>query len=1207
MAADISVRVGIQGEKAFRQQLQNINTQLKITDAELAKVGSEYDDATQHSKKYAEQLVIMHKQLKLLNEKQEKATRALKNATSTYGEDSKQANKWRLEIARCEAEQAKITKTIKNTQTAIAQHTAVVEDNAETLGENATAASELGTVLSGAAVLGGVREFAQMLRECAGASVEFESAITGVYKTVDGTDEELAAIKGGIKEMASEIPAGTRELAGVAEAAGQLGIACADILDFTRTMVMLGTTTNMSAEAAATALARFGNVAGTAPADYERLGSVIVALGNNLATTESEIAEMAQRLASAGTLAGLSEANIMALAAAMSSVGIEAEAGGTAMTQTLNAIATAVDSGSAKLDTMARLAGMSANEFATKWKGESVAALQAFVAGLGSLDEESESSTAILDELGMSGVRQSNMLRSLALASEELVGAINLADTAWAENIALQEEANLRYDTTESKLQLLANASERLATAYGDTLTPAVGTLAEVVAAGENRLAEMLETAPELAGAITALGAGTGTFAVGTVATTALQCKKLVTVLNALKIAAMSNPFTAIAAGLVAIGAAAATSEKGQEILARLAGTAETLAEKYGSLGEVQQRLAAAEAEQNKLAEQGYDAHTLLTEGYERANKVTAERAERCIALNSEIKELKQAESMLLAQQEELGEAAPVNLDNSIAVSTEGLEDVPQLAARAQESLVELGASLDMSSATQISGANTMQGYISGLEGEKEKVYAKTAEIAQGVLAAWNGALDIHSPSGEFAESAEWSAAGYVEGWQEKVAGIYATLKASGEEAISAFKDGTASGTAAVMAEIQQDMQAAWKAAQVNFAAGGIKFSGLQKALKNTYTAGLISEEAYYKKLKALRDKYLTEDDSEWGSITLELYNFSEKQLEEYQQAVDDFVNDYKDAMDDMADVTRDALEDIQDEYDDVAAERDKLADKLSGGELYETIRLNYSDGSSGEYFKLADWEKDIAGLREYQRVLESLQERGLSEGLFSQVLTMDVDDATRYGRELLAQTDDEWEKYNRLWEEKQQVAAEIAGGFYRDRLAALEYEYADTLREGLDNLTDISTDAGENVVAGIIMGMQGQEESLRRQMREIADTIEEELKTSLDMHSPSRRLEDLSSLAGEGLIMGMEPKVDELRRLMDEAVPTDLEMDYSRAGGYERDSNMLNALSTLFGRNTPGGDMTIIFRVDGLDFARATLPDFRRAAAESPQFAGDF
>ena len=145
--------------------------------------------------------------------------------------------------------------------------------------------------------------------------------------------------------MSTEIPATTDEIAAVAEAAGQLGIQKDSLLDFTETMIMMGTATNMTADEAATSLAQFANITGTSADEYDRLGSTIVALGNNFATTESEITEMATRLASAGTLAGLTEAEILALSTAMSSVGIEAEAGGTAMTQTLSAIESAVASG----------------------------------------------------------------------------------------------------------------------------------------------------------------------------------------------------------------------------------------------------------------------------------------------------------------------------------------------------------------------------------------------------------------------------------------------------------------------------------------------------------------------------------------------------------------------------------------------------------------------------------------------------------------------------------------------------------------------------------------------------------------------------------------------------------------------------------------------------------------------------------------------
>ena len=143
-----------------------------------------------------------------------------------------------------------------------------------------------------------LKEIYEYFASCAQASMDFESAITGVAKTTDLTDEELAAMSDSIKALSTEIPATTEEIAAVAEAAGQLGIQKDALLDFTEIMTMLGTATNMTADEAATALARFANITGMATDNYGRLGSVIVDLGNNFATTESEIVAMGTRLAS---------------------------------------------------------------------------------------------------------------------------------------------------------------------------------------------------------------------------------------------------------------------------------------------------------------------------------------------------------------------------------------------------------------------------------------------------------------------------------------------------------------------------------------------------------------------------------------------------------------------------------------------------------------------------------------------------------------------------------------------------------------------------------------------------------------------------------------------------------------------------------------------------------------------------------------------
>ena len=165
----------------------------------------------------------------------------------------------------------------------------------------------------------------------AGASVkafaDFETAMRGVSKTTDLTGAEFDQMSSDILKMSRTMPVAATEIAGVTEAAGQLGIKKENLLGFTETMVKLGTSTNMSSDEAATALARLANITQMPQDKFENLGSTVVALGNNMATTESEIVNMAQRLAGTGSMIGLTEAQIMALSASMSSVGIEAEAG----------------------------------------------------------------------------------------------------------------------------------------------------------------------------------------------------------------------------------------------------------------------------------------------------------------------------------------------------------------------------------------------------------------------------------------------------------------------------------------------------------------------------------------------------------------------------------------------------------------------------------------------------------------------------------------------------------------------------------------------------------------------------------------------------------------------------------------------------------------------------------------------------------------
>lgn len=428
------------------------------------------------------------------------------------------------------------------------------------------------------------------------AAIEFESAFAGVEKTVDGTTEQLAALRQGILDMAEEIPASTTEIAAVAEAAGQLSIPTDDILDFTRVMLDMGVATNLSAEEAATAIARIANITGMTGEDYSRFASTVVALGNAHATTEREIVEMANRLASAGTIAGLSEADILALSTAMSSVGIEAEAGGTAMTQTLTAISKAIANGGDKLEKFAKVSGMSSNEFVKAWSEDPITAISAFIGGLGEMNENGEDTISLLDDLDLAGIRQSNMLKSLALAHDTLDSAIETSHSAWEENTALSEEASKRYQTLASQLQILKNKLYNLAEAFGEILLPIinkiVGGLQNAIDWFSNLDDGVKKTILIVGGLIAAISpiagiisgiAGAISFITGTV------IPALITAINFI----IANPIVLLIAAIVGLVAWIATS--GDEIQAVLQRVDDFLqgvftndwSQSFGVLGEI--------------------------------------------------------------------------------------------------------------------------------------------------------------------------------------------------------------------------------------------------------------------------------------------------------------------------------------------------------------------------------------------------------------------------------------------------------------------------------------------------------------------------------------------------------------------------------------------------------------------------------------------
>lgn len=369
------------------------------------------------------------------------------------------------------------------------------------------------------------------------SAIDFESAFAGVKKTVDATDKQLGELETGIRDMAKEIPASATAIAEVAEAAGQLGIETDNILSFTRVMVDLGEATNLSSDEAATSLARLANITGMSQQDFDRLGSTIVDLGNNLATTESEIVAMGLRLAGAGSQIGLTEAQIMSFAGALSSVGIEAEAGGSAFSKVMIEMQLAVETGlegyktfeesvnkagysmadvtnimrtggkgveslakslgigskelkslykditesKGNLDSFANVAGMTGEEFRKAFQEDAAGAIIAFIQGLGNVEERGMSAIAVLEEMDITEVRLRDTLLRASGASDVFAESIEIGTKAWEENNALTKEAEQRYKTTASQIEIAKNYLKDAGITVGEIVVPHIVSLAEKV------------------------------------------------------------------------------------------------------------------------------------------------------------------------------------------------------------------------------------------------------------------------------------------------------------------------------------------------------------------------------------------------------------------------------------------------------------------------------------------------------------------------------------------------------------------------------------------------------------------------------------------------------------------------------------------------------------------------------------------------------
>ena len=342
-------------------------------------------------------------------------------------------------------------------------------------------------------------------------AMKFETAMAGVKKVAEGTDEQYAQLSDELKKMSAELGISAAEMADLAATGGQLGIPIEKLSEFTAIASKMSVAFGMTAEEAGNATATIANVFQLPIGEVEKLGDAINVLGNNTAAREKDIVAAMARIGGTAKQFGLVADEAAALADAFIALGKPPEVAATAINAMLQKLQTAQSQGK---DFQAALEGIgtSADEMAANIAANPQQALTDFLHKLEGLDKQSRALT--LSQLF--GTEYSDDIALLVGSLGEYEKALGLVADKGQVVGAMQKEVANAMSTSEAQIAKAKQEIINVAIEVGEKLLPLVSLLASTAGSVASAIGAITEEFP----ALTQLAA---LFAAGAVAVKAYE------------------------------------------------------------------------------------------------------------------------------------------------------------------------------------------------------------------------------------------------------------------------------------------------------------------------------------------------------------------------------------------------------------------------------------------------------------------------------------------------------------------------------------------------------------------------------------------------------------------------------------------------------------------------------------------------------------
>lgn len=104
MANDFGLRLGIEGEKAFKDALRDINQSFKVLGSEMQLVTSQFDKNDSSLRALTARNEVLNKEIDSLKDKVDALRATLENTASSFGENDLRTQNWQIQLNKAQAE-----------------------------------------------------------------------------------------------------------------------------------------------------------------------------------------------------------------------------------------------------------------------------------------------------------------------------------------------------------------------------------------------------------------------------------------------------------------------------------------------------------------------------------------------------------------------------------------------------------------------------------------------------------------------------------------------------------------------------------------------------------------------------------------------------------------------------------------------------------------------------------------------------------------------------------------------------------------------------------------------------------------------------------------------------------------------------------------------------------------------------------------------